>query len=58
MEIAVPTSAAVQRLQAWFERERDEKGLIEMTFCPGSDREASLEEAATVALAMIEHAVA
>lgn len=55
METTAPTPA-VRELQAWFEHERETNGLVEMTFCPGSDREISVEETATVALAMIKHA--
>jgi hypothetical protein len=47
--------SAVAQLQAFYEREKAENGLIEMTFCPGSDREVGREEAARVALAMLEY---
>lgn len=46
----------LQQLNAWFEREQRENGLVEMTFCPGSDREVGQDEAAAVALKMIEYA--
>lgn len=55
MEMKV-TRTPLQQLNAWFEREQRENGLIEMTFCPGSDREVSSDEAATVALRMIQYA--
>jgi len=55
MDIAVP-APALQELQAWVEKARADRGLVEVTFCPGSDREVGLEEAAAVALAMIKHA--
>lgn len=56
MEKNVVPSTQLQQLNAWFEQEQRENGLIEMTFCPGSDREVSEEEAAAVALKMIAYA--
>jgi hypothetical protein len=47
--------SAFDKLTAWYDRERAENGLLEMTFCPGSDREVAREEAAAVALAMLEY---
>lgn len=49
------TETSLDKLTAWYDRERAENGLIEMTFCPGSDREVAREEAATVALAMLNY---
>jgi len=52
----VEQQTAVEQLQALYEREKAENGLIEMTFCPGSDRDVGKEEAARVALAMLNYA--
>lgn len=45
----------LQELAAWHAREKEQNGLLEMTFCPGSDREVAREEAAQVALAMLKY---
>lgn len=49
------TLSAVAQLGEWYDRERAENGLLELTFCPGSDREVGTEEAAAVALAMLQY---
>lgn len=48
-------TTALQQLGAWFANEKQVNGLVEMTFCPGSDREVGREEAARVALAMLKY---
>ena len=54
MNDQLPTTH-LQELSAWFTREKHDHGLVEMTFCPGSDREVAREEAAKVALAMLKY---
>ena len=46
---------AVDELAAWHDVAKQQRGVVEMTFLPGSDREVSKEEAASVALAMLKY---
>ena len=46
---------ATKELTEFYEREKREQGLIAMSFTPGSAREISIEEAASVALAMLKY---
>lgn len=48
------THTAVEQLTAWHDQAK-ERGVVEMTFLPGSDREVSQEDAAAVALAMLKY---
>lgn len=44
----------IAKLEAWAKERREKAGLEELAFCPGSDREINPEDAAAVALALIE----
>jgi len=44
----------VARLESWIEQRRQSAGLRELAFYPGSDREISMDDAAWLALALIE----
>ena len=47
--------SAIETLQKWFDREARDHGLIEMCFTVGSDPHTTTEDAARVALAMLNH---
>jgi hypothetical protein len=50
-----PPTTNLAKLQAWAERRRQTDGLEELAFYPGSDREISPEDAAWVAMELIEN---
>jgi hypothetical protein len=43
----------IAELEAWIERRRREAGLRELAFYPGSDREISMDDAASVAMDLL-----
>lgn len=52
--LSMTEQSAVDELSAWYDAAK-QRGVVEMTFLPGSDREVSREEAASVALAMLKY---
>ena len=43
----------IAELEAWIEQRRKEAGLRELAFYPGSDREISMDDAAWLAMALL-----